>query len=159
MKTRIAIQCVIGVALTAIVAADDGPEEWFNHKRHAALKLECTYCHAAAEKGVRAAMPDAGRCLLCHKTMAATSPVLKRLVKLPSSARPFHAEYDNLPDYVIFSHARHARARLGCAGCHGNLWEQARTEPAKALNMKACVDCHKSHGAKVVCTMCHELGQ
>jgi len=147
------------VAASVFARADDEPEEWFNHKRHAALKLECTYCHATAEKSIRAGMPAAGRCLLCHKTMPQTSPVLKRLGKLAEEARPFHAEYDNLPDYVIFSHARHARTKLGCAGCHGNVWTQERTEPARALNMKACVDCHKSHQAKVVCVLCHELGQ
>jgi hypothetical protein len=147
------------LAASVFVRADDEPEEWFNHKRHAALKLECAYCHATAEKSIRAGMPAAGRCLLCHKTMPQTSPVLKRLGKLAEEARPFHAEYDNLPDYVIFSHARHARAKLGCAECHGNVWTQERTEPARALNMKACVDCHKSHQAKVVCVLCHELGQ
>jgi hypothetical protein len=119
----------LGIALLLASAA-------FSHKRHAPLKLECTSCHAGAEKSVRAGMPPSSRCQFCHKSMAKAS---------------LQAEYDNLPDYVIFSHARHAK--VGCAACHGGV------EPPPTFNMKVCVDCHKSRGAKVVCNVCHELGQ
>ena len=147
------------VAMTVPAAGGTEPEEWFNHKRHAALELPCAQCHTGAEKTRRAGMPVAGRCLLCHKAMTATSPALRRLRKLSAAARPFRAQYDNLPDYVIFSHAWHARAKIGCAVCHGKVNEQEQTEPANALNMKACVDCHQAHGAKTACRLCHNLGQ
>lgn len=147
------------VLLATATAAAQEPEEWFSHKRHAVLNLPCTYCHATAEKALRAGMPAAGKCQQCHKAMPESTPVLKRLRRLAPAAKPFHAQYDNLPDYVNFSHARHARGRIGCAVCHGKVTEQAQTEPANALNMKACVDCHISRGAKTECRLCHTVVQ
>jgi len=151
------MQSLILVFVMAAWAGDADPEIWFSHKRHAALKLECTYCHAGAKKAMRAGMPAAGRCLLCHKSMPASSTALKRLVRLPAAARPFKAEYDNLPDYVRFSHAKHARGKTGCAECHGDMSQQEQTEPANALNMKACVDCHTLHKATTACGVCHSI--
>jgi Cytochrome c7 and related cytochrome c len=149
-----------GLVLVLWMAARaDEPDEWFSHQRHAGLKLPCTHCHSTAHKGARAGMPAAGKCLECHQAMAETTPVLKRLRQLPPTAYPFHAQYDNLPDYVIFSHVRHARAKIRCEACHGNVTEQAQTEPANALNMKACVDCHQAHAARTKCRSCHRVVQ
>lgn len=131
------------LAAVCLLLSAAGP--WFSHKRHAPLKLECMSCHAGAQKSVRAGMPPAARCHACHQAM-----VLRR---------PFQAEYDNLPDYVIFSHGRHAQAKIECAACHGDVTRQDQPGPSSALNMKACVDCHKAHNAKVACNLCHELGQ
>ena len=78
-------------------------------------------------------------------------------LKLQPNARPFEAEYDNLPDYVRFSHARHARRKIGCPECHGDVTRQDETEPANALNMKACVDCHEQRKATVACGVCHSI--
>ena len=119
----------------------------FDHKLHAPIGLACTLCHAGAEKAARAGMPAAARCLTCHKGT----------MKLAPGSRPFHAEYDNLPDYVRFSHARHARGKLGCVECHGEVNRQDQTEPANALNMKACVDCHTARKATVACGVCHSI--
>ena len=143
--------------LLAAAAHADEPDEWYSHKRHAALKLPCANCHATAEKESRAGMPAAGRCLECHQAMPETTPVLKALRKLSAGQRPFQAQYDNLPDYVIFSHAKHARGKVECAACHGNITEQERTEPANALNMKACMDCHAARGATTKCRLCHHV--
>jgi Cytochrome c7 and related cytochrome c len=149
---------VVGLMLlVAAAATSEEPEEWFSHRRHAALNLPCTYCHTTAAKAMRAGMPVAGRCLQCHAGMPETTPVLKRLRKLSPAARPFQAQYDNLPEYVIFSHARHARAKIACEVCHGKVAEQEQTQPANALNMKACVDCHQARGAKTACRLCHRV--
>src|SRR5262249_1560697 len=124
-----------------------------------ALKLECTWCHAGALKFIRAGMPAAQRCQLCHKTMPASTARLRKLVQLPPAARPFHAEYDTLPDFVIFSHARHPRGNISCRECHGDVAQKDEMEPALAMNMKACIDCHEAKRAKVVCRLCHRLGE
>jgi hypothetical protein len=129
----------------AVMRAEAPP--WFSHKLHAPIRLACTSCHAGAERLPRAGMPRAARCLTCHKTT----------LKLQPNARPFEAEYDNLPDYVRFSHARHARAKIGCAECHGDVTRQDQTEPANALNMKACMDCHTERKATVACGVCHSI--
>jgi Cytochrome c7 and related cytochrome c len=64
-----------------------------------------------------------------------------------------------LPDFVFFSHAKHAAAKIGCDRCHGDVWQQAVIRPVLAMKMSACVDCHKARQATVVCTKCHELSQ
>jgi hypothetical protein len=133
------------ILFLAAMRAESPP--WFSHKLHAPIALACTSCHAGAEKAARAGMPPASRCLVCHKGV----------LKLRANERPFHAEYDNLPDYVRFSHARHAQGKLGCADCHGDVGRQEQTEPANALNMKACMDCHTQRKATVACGVCHSI--
>ncbi len=117
---------------------------WFSHKQHAPLDLACVSCHETAPKLARAGMPAAARCLACHKFNF-------------SSPRPFQADYDNLPDYVIFSHARHSRAQVLCEDCHGKVNEQDRTEPARTLNMPACLGCHEQRHARTNCKLCHKV--
>jgi hypothetical protein len=112
-----------------------------------------------AERAARAGMPAAGRCLQCHKAMPESTPALRKLLGLAPTSRPFQAQYDNLPDYVIFSHAVHARGKIGCTVCHGKVTEQEQTEPANALNMKACFDCHEARGARTGCRLCHHFGR
>jgi hypothetical protein len=129
----------------AIACAETPP--WFSHKLHAPIGLACTSCHAGAEKAARAGMPPASRCLSCHQGT----------FKLAPDSRPFQAEYDNLPDYVRFSHARHARGKVGCAECHGDVTRHDETEPANALNMNACMECHTRRKASVACGVCHKV--
>jgi hypothetical protein len=66
---------------------------------------------------------------------------------LPAKITPEKPVYV-LPDFVVFSHARHKTA---CLTCHG--------EHPLAMKMKACVDCHKTNKAAVTCTACHDLSQ
>ena len=63
------------------------------------------------------------------------------------------------PDFVFFSHARHAAANVDCKDCHGDVMQQEVVQAQQAVKMKWCVDCHKSKKASIVCTNCHELGQ
>jgi c(7)-type cytochrome triheme protein len=131
------------LAVAAMAAAADDSVPWFSHKRHAGLEMTCVSCHDKAPKSTRAGMPPASRCLSCHK------------LKFTSS-HPFPAEYDNLPGYVIFSHARHLRAKVECADCHGDVNRQERTEPARVLNMPACLACHQARDATAACKACHK---
>jgi hypothetical protein len=62
-----------------------------------------------------------------------------------------------LPDFVFFSHVRHAQA--ACEKCHGDVWGQESIRPMLQMKMKACVDCHQANQATVACTTCHELSQ
>lgn len=129
----------------AMMLAAEPP--WFSHKLHANVMGACTSCHRGAEKSARAGMPAASRCLACHKGT----------LQLRSNSHPFQAEYDNLPDYVRFSHARHARGKVPCQECHGDATRQDETEPSKALNMKTCMDCHTQWKASVACGACHSI--
>lgn len=133
----------------------------FNHQRHASLKLPCTDCHAAAETGERAGFPAVEKCVTCHQTPATGNTASQQL----AAASPFEKIAPTtlvyrLPDFVFFSHGRHAAANVGCASCHGNVWHQAViTKPAIPMEMKTCVACHKAQKARVACTTCHELSQ
>jgi len=64
-----------------------------------------------------------------------------------------------LPDFVVFSHAKHLVAKVECARCHGPVNERDRLTLEVEHTMKACVDCHRQTKATIVCTACHELGQ
>src|SRR5690348_7288587 len=96
----------VTIFLWAAIAQAEPP--WFSHKLHAPIGMACTSCHAGAEKSARAGMPSAARCLTCHKGSFNLAP----------GSHPFHADYDNLPEYVHFSHAKHARGKIGCVECH-----------------------------------------
>jgi hypothetical protein len=123
----------------------------FSHKRHAGLKIECIQCHAKALAGERAGFPLASKCIVCHRELAkrlsADAPIVPE--------KPLYV----LPDFVIFSHARHKTDRISCVACHGDVWADDVVKAQLPMKMKACVDCHKTNHAIVVCTACHELTQ
>jgi len=121
-------------------------QELFNHKRHAALKLQCAYCHQNASTAERAGLPAATTCITCHSQMA------------PEKIVPVARIY-RLPDFVLFRHDRHVSHGLDCSVCHGDVWSQDQMRPVLQMKMKACIDCHRTSGAKVTCTTCHELSQ
>jgi hypothetical protein len=129
------------IALRAGMAAK--PEDAFSHKAHASLKLKCVTCHSTAETNVRAGLPSIEQCRSCHVSMT------ERTKSEPSPT---------LPDFVNFSHARHAEAKTSCGTCHGDAFKEA-AHVAKPLRMKFCVDCHKQQKATIACNVCHELGQ
>lgn len=134
-------------------------ETTFSHKRHSDLKIECTYCHATATTAERGTFPEAEKCMTCHQVVAVDSPAIRRLAGLPPTERmaPRLPVY-RLPDFVFFSHARHA-PQATCEKCHGDVWTQESVRPVLQMRMKACVDCHQAHQATVACTACHELSQ
>jgi hypothetical protein len=116
----------------------------FSHKPHASLKLECVYCHERAETGERATLPSIRKCTTCHTSTREYAP-----------RKPAYA----LPDFVFFSHGKHAAAGIECGFCHGDVWRQQMIQPVLKMKMEACVDCHKSRGGTVECNRCHELNQ
>jgi quinoprotein glucose dehydrogenase len=124
--------------------------EVFNHKRHAALKLECKSCHATATTGERADFPAGSACLTCH-TDRTNLPAAEKVVPGPAVYR--------LPDFIFFKHGKHAAAGIQCATCHGDVWTQEHLQPVLQMKMKACIDCHQARHATVTCTACHELSQ
>lgn len=83
-----------------------------------------------------------GKCLSCH--------LGKQIPALPSQ------RIYQVKDYVFFSHAKH---RLDCSVCHGNVMGMTAVTKVRGTDMKACVDCHKERRASVACPICHELGQ
>jgi Class III cytochrome C family/Cytochrome c7 and related cytochrome c len=140
--------------------ASNGEPVPFSHKRHADLKIDCAYCHEKALSGERAGFPAAAKCMVCHAQAAKSSEAIARLAALKKDTpivpeKPLY----RLPDFVVFSHARHKRETISCDSCHGNVWATDAVELQLHMKMKACVDCHKNSHAVVACTVCHELSQ
>jgi hypothetical protein len=122
-----------------------GEDQPFNHKKHAPLKLKCVSCHKNAEQADRAGFPEMSQCKTCHVAMVDRKISLDLVYELP--------------DFVFFSHGKHAAARIECSSCHGKVAAQESVTVQQALKMKWCVDCHKQNKAAVRCNTCHELGQ
>jgi hypothetical protein len=131
--------------LVMLGLAQQAPVGPFSHKKHAGLKLKCSQCHASAEKAERAGFPAPAGCRTCHTQMA-------------PRAIPEQRVYE-LRDFVIFSHGRHAEAKLNCASCHGEVNAMDKVEVVRSTKMASCMDCHREHRATLECNVCHELGQ
>jgi hypothetical protein len=116
----------------------------FSHRVHAAAGLKCTGCHTAATTDIRAGLPQPAKCTPCHQDR--TQPVnWVRIYKLP--------------DFVFFSHAKHATAGISCAECHGPVQTRDVLAKEKSTSMVACLDCHRAKNAATACNVCHDLGQ
>lgn len=131
--------------LCLFLAPVRGAEPAFSHKRHAEVQLACTFCHKTAATTERAGFPAWKTCQTCHTTKADQSIPSRRVYRLP--------------DFVFFSHGRHATAKVECAACHGDLKTQATVQLFRSTKMASCVDCHKERHATIACNACHELGQ
>ncbi len=143
-----------------MLVAAGGEPATFSHRRHAPLKLPCVNCHTGAKKAERAGFPAVSNCMVCHQVILKERPAIRRLAGLPRDAKAFPStKRPALPDFVFFSHARHAAAEVACEGCHGAVLEMDSVPLEAPRTMKACVECHTGRKATLVCNACHELNQ
>jgi hypothetical protein len=64
-----------------------------------------------------------------------------------------------VPDYVYFSHGTHVRtAGLDCETCHGTVSARDALWQERPIDMRSCVNCHRSMGASIECNVCHNPG-
>lgn len=131
----------------------------FNHAKHVARKLPCTFCHRTVEKEAFATLPPLKTCMMCH-----TKPQTESLEeeKIRAFARageeiPWRRVYELAPD-VFFPHRRHvAVAGIGCETCHGDM-AAAEMPPGKPFvqpTMAWCMECHEARGTSADCNTCH----
>jgi hypothetical protein len=53
---------------------------------------------------------------------------------------------------VYFSHKQHVTdAKVTCDTCHGDVPQMDVMQKVKDISMAACIECHKSHAARVNC--------
>jgi hypothetical protein len=107
--------------------------------------MKCVSCHSTAVTGDIAKFPALKQCQVCHVDMAARTIPVVRVYELP--------------DFVFFSHAKHATANVECKTCHGDVSQQTVIAAQQPVKMKWCVDCHRTNNAPIKCNTCHELGQ
>jgi hypothetical protein len=117
----------------------------FSHKIHAGqYKMDCRYCHSAAEKSVHASIPGLSVCMNCHTMVKVDSPYIKKLTEAYKQNKPIEwVRVHELPDYVYFPHKRHLAVGVKCEDCHGDVTKMERIEQHGALTMGWCMQCHR----------------
>ena len=131
----------------------------FSHKVHSAVGLKCDSCHQLAANGKQRQIPNVAQCMQCHQAIAKDRPAIQKLARLQKAGgsiswvRVYH-----LPDFVFFSHQKHAAANVDCAVCHGEVRTMDAMRQAKDVSMVNCVNCHNLRKATVACGQCHNIG-
>ena len=135
----------------------------FSHRLHAGtLKIDCLYCHYAADKSQSANIPTASTCMGCHKAAATDRPEIQKLTKMYNEGKsPEWTEVYRMPDHVKFNHKRHVKAGVACQTCHGPVQEMDVVYQYSSLKMGWCLDCHRDNvnhpqnPASMDCLVCH----
>lgn len=129
----------------------------FSHKAHAAAA--CGDCHLTYSRGDRAGLPQAGRCMLCHRGVKPGSPDIQKLSALAKSGETIRwVRVYRVPEFVFFSHVRHTKAGLECHVCHGPVAERDVLAQEVSTSMTACMNCHAARKISNECGFCHTLG-
>jgi hypothetical protein len=130
----------------------------YSHRQHIALGLQCLDCHSSADTGAAATIPSVRKCMLCHARIATARPEIKKLAAFAASRRevPWQRVYSFPPESLVkFRHAPHARARIVCATCHGDMTKASTAELVVKHNMGTCLNCHRQYKATEDCAACH----
>ncbi|HLA38804.1 MAG TPA: cytochrome c3 family protein [Candidatus Glassbacteria bacterium] len=117
----------------------------FSHKLHAGdYKMDCLYCHSAAEKGPHAGIPPMNVCMGCHSVVGLDKENIKNLNKIYNAGKVVEWQrVHRLPDHVYFSHKWHLRAGVQCQTCHGDVAAMPLISQVNKLEMGDCLDCHR----------------
>lgn len=118
----------------------------FSHKIHAGdNKMQCLYCHFAADKGRHAGIPPTGLCMNCHSKVKSTAPEILKIKDAVKTGKNINwVRVHNLPDFAYFNHSQHVRVgKVNCQSCHGAVETMPRLTQLKPMNMGWCIDCHR----------------
>jgi hypothetical protein len=117
----------------------------FSHALHAnALRIDCRYCHAGAERGPSAGLPPTSACVPCHHDGLFASRLFDPVRLSLSTGTPIPwTRVTGVPDFVFFDHAAHVRNGVACETCHGPVQQMREVYQAAPLTMEWCVDCHR----------------
>jgi cytochrome c2 len=118
----------------------------YSHKLHAgALKIDCRYCHFAAEKSRHAGIPPVSVCINCHQVVKRDSPEVQKILTAYKENKAIEwVKVHNLPDHVQFNHSVHVNAGVDCLQCHGDVPHMVKMRQAKKLTMGECIGCHRA---------------
>jgi len=121
----------------------------FSHKIHAGEnKINCTYCHFAAEQGRHAGIPPVQLCLNCHSKIRTDSLEVQKVYKALEEGKTIAwTKVNHFPDFAYFNHAQHVNVgKISCQECHGPVESMTRLRQEKDLSMGMCIDCHRQKG-------------
>ncbi len=142
--------------ITVLPSAPLGQPIAFSHAAHA--KTACATCHRGAASAAHAGIPQGDTCLKCHATAPRARGAADAWPRIVKGDPIRWVRVTRLPEHVMFSHRRHVTlARLECASCHGDVARQTTpvSRPAKRLEMKTCLSCHRRENASEDCAACH----
>jgi hypothetical protein len=116
----------------------------FPHPVHVnTLKMNCVFCHYAANKSPDPGMPALSTCMACHTIIGTDRPEIKKLTEYYTKKQPVPwVRVHKVPEYVHFPHMRHVNAGVTCQTCHGQVNNMPQVFQAQSLNMGWCVQCH-----------------
>lgn len=128
----------------------------YSHKQHLALGLKCRDCHTMPDPGEVMGIPQAPKCMTCHRTVKPDSPAIQKLAAFDRDNRaiPWVRVYE-IPSSVDFSHKEHLDAGAGCETCHGPVAERDRIARETDISMAGCLNCHRERKASLRCPYCH----
>ena len=142
----------------------------FSHAHHVGgLGLGCRYCHPGADSASAAGVPGPDTCMHCHGKLYTRAALLAPVREAWEAGAPMTWQrVHDLPDFVFFDHAIHARAGVDCFECHGDVGRMPLAAKAEPLTMSWCLDCQR-HPTSVTtldptrrattsltdCSMCH----
>lgn len=129
----------------------------FDHQRHAdQFKIDCQYCHSAADQSRHASVPSMNVCMNCHSVIRPDSPHIQKMKTLIEQGDSFEwIKVHDMPDFVFFSHKRHIAKGIDCKTCHGEVRRMQKVAQRERLHMKFCVECHRKEKAPTSCDTCH----
>ncbi|HJW10028.1 MAG TPA: cytochrome c3 family protein [Holophagaceae bacterium] len=124
----------------------------FSHRLHAGEnRIDCQFCHTAAERSRHAAVPPLSACLKCHDQIRnkpgskEPSPEIAKIHEAMQNGRNVEwVRVHRLPGYVFFNHSRHINSGVACQSCHGEVQTMDTVEQAMSLNMGQCLGCHRT---------------
>ena len=155
------VKCMIGsvcALFLAVLAFAAGQPVAYSHKQHIAMGLRCLDCHSTADTSAAATIPSVSKCMLCHAKLGVNKPEVQKLAAFAKEKReiPWERIYGFERNALVkFQHGAHARAKIDCATCHGDIAQM--TVATKAVNhtMGTCIDCHRQNKASDDCAACH----
>ena len=135
-----------------------GSEGLLLHKTHLKLGLKCSDCHVNRDPGRNMGIPESGKCMVCHASIAKDKPAIQRLTSFNEGKQPIPwVRVYSLPANISWSHRNHLKAGLTCNLCHGDVTQlDVMTRLMNVTTMDGCVGCHKDNQADTSCGVCHE---
>lgn len=162
-RTGLAAGIVVIALLLACRPSDDLPTPVqpiaYNHSVHVSRGQACTYCHRGAKEAVKAGMPALETCATCHRWVIPDHPEIQKVLQAWSDKQPIPWQKLNFfaaTAMVHFNHRAHARAKIECVSCHGDIASMTVAQPIRnTANMAWCLDCHRDRNAPTDCLTCH----
>ncbi len=129
----------------------------YSHKQHVAMGLTCKDCHAMPDPGELMGIPEAAKCMSCHRSIKTDSPAIQKLARFARERREIlWVRVYQIPSYVDFSHKVHIEAGAGCETCHGAVAQRDQLWRETDISMAGCMNCHRQRKASLACRACHE---